>query len=87
RNEALQYVETCDLPIVIKKDGLAAGKGVIIAFTREDALEGVKKIYQEEKGKVVFESYLEGEEFSLMTFVNGDYAVPFDCIAQDHKRA
>ena len=87
RNEALQYVETCDLPIVIKKDGLAAGKGVIIAFTREDALEGVKTIYQEEKGKVVFESYLEGEEFSLMTFVNGDYAVPFDCIAQDHKRA
>ena len=39
------------------------------------------------KRKVVFESYLEGEEFSLMTFVNGDYAVPFDCIAQDHKRA
>ena len=43
RNEALQYVETCDLPIVIKKDGLAAGKGVI-AFTREDALEGVKNL-------------------------------------------
>ena len=86
RNEALQYVETCDLPIVIKKDGLAAGKGVIIAFTRRRIRRG-QKIYQEEKGKVVFESYLEGEEFSLMTFVNGDYAVPFDCIAQDHKRA
>ena len=86
RNEALQYVETCDLPIVIKKDGLAAGKGVIIAFTREDALEGVKNLSRR-KRKVVFESYLEGEEFSLMTFVNGDYAVPFDCIAQDHKRA
>ena len=45
------------------------------------------KNLSEEKRKVVFESYLEGEEFSLMTFVNGDYAVPFDCIAQDHKRA
>jgi hypothetical protein len=34
----------------------------------------------------IFEQFLEGEEFSLMTFINGDYAVPFDCIAQDHKR-
>ena len=51
RNEALQYVETCDLPIVIKKDGLAAGKGVIIAFTREDALEGVKQFIKKKKGK------------------------------------
>ena len=51
RNEALQYVETCDLPIVIKKDGLAAGKGVIIAFTREDALEGVKNLSRRKKGK------------------------------------
>ncbi len=40
-----------------------------------------------EEGTVVFETFLEGEEFSLMTFVNGDLAVPFHCIAQDHKRA
>lgn len=87
QSDALKYVETCELPVVIKKDGLAAGKGVIIAKTRDEAIEGVKAVYPEEQGRVVFESFLEGEEFSLMTFVNGDYAVPFDCIAQDHKRA
>lgn len=87
RKDALAYVETCELPVVIKKDGLAAGKGVIIAHTRDEAIDGVKAVYPEEQGQVVFENFLEGEEFSLMTFVNGDYAVPFDCIAQDHKRA
>ncbi|MGX0845843.1 phosphoribosylamine---glycine ligase [Staphylococcus capitis] len=87
QSDALKYVETCELPVVIKKDGLAAGKGVIIAKTRDEAIEGVKAVYPEEQGRVVFESFLEGEEFSLMTFVNGHYAVPFDCIAQDHKRA
>ncbi|MGE6926804.1 phosphoribosylamine--glycine ligase [Staphylococcus capitis] len=87
QSDALKYVETCELPVVIKKDGLAAGKGVIIAKTLDEAIEGVKAVYPEEQGRVVFESFLEGEEFSLMTFVNGDYAVPFDCIAQDHKRA
>ncbi|PNZ70413.1 phosphoribosylamine--glycine ligase [Staphylococcus croceilyticus] len=87
KTEALDYVNQCELPIVAKKDGLAAGKGVIIAETREDAIEAVETLYPEEQGKVVFEQFLEGEEFSLMTFINGDYAVPFDCIAQDHKRA
>ena len=70
-----------------QKDGLAAGKGVIIANTRDEAIEAVEVLYPQEDGKVVFEQFLEGEEFSLMTFINGDYAVPFDCIAQDHKRA
>lgn len=87
KTEALDYVNQCELPIVAKKDGLAAGKGVIIAETRKDAIEAVETLYPEEQGKVVFEQFLEGEEFSLMTFINGDYAVPFDCIAQDHKRA
>lgn len=87
RSVAINYVESCELPVVIKKDGLAAGKGVIIAKSREEAIEGVKAVYPNKEGKVVFERFLEGEEFSLMTFVNGDYAVPFDCIAQDHKRA
>ncbi|MEQ6029385.1 phosphoribosylamine--glycine ligase [Staphylococcus saccharolyticus] len=87
RSAAIKYVESCELPVVIKKDGLAAGKGVIIAKSREEAIEGVKAVYPNEEGKVVFERFLEGEEFSLMTFVNGDYAVPFDCIAQDHKCA
>lgn len=87
KNEALNYVNDCELPIVVKKDGLAAGKGVIIANTRDEAIEAVEVLYPQEDGKVVFEQFLEGEEFSLMTFINGDYAVPFDCIAQDHKRA
>ncbi|PTF13433.1 phosphoribosylamine--glycine ligase [Staphylococcus devriesei] len=87
KTEALDFVNICELPIVVKKDGLAAGKGVIIAHTREEAIEAVEEVYPEEQGKVVFEQFLEGEEFSLMTFVNEEYAVPFDCIAQDHKRA
>ncbi len=82
KTDALAYVNHCDLPIVVKKDGLAAGKGVIIAETREDAIKAVETLYPEEHGEVVFEQFLEGEEFSLMTFINGDYAVPFDCIAQ-----
>ncbi|WP_392449925.1 phosphoribosylamine--glycine ligase [Staphylococcus massiliensis] len=86
--DAMAYVRDCDVPVVLKKDGLAAGKGVIIANTRDEAVEAVEAMYQErEDSKVVFEAFLEGEEFSLMTFVNGDYAVPFSCIAQDHKCA
>lgn len=87
KEEALVFVETCDLPIVIKKDGLAAGKGVVIATKRDEAKEAVQQMFEEKSGTIVFEEFLEGEEFSLMTFVNGKRAVPFDCIAQDHKRA
>lgn len=87
KTEALEYVETCELPVVLKKDGLAAGKGVIIAKTRQEAIEAVDTLYPQEREKVVFEAFLEGEEFSVMTFVNGNYAVPFETIAQDHKRA
>ncbi|MCU5745623.1 phosphoribosylamine--glycine ligase [Staphylococcus sp. SQ8-PEA] len=87
KQEALDYLSQCDYPIVLKKDGLAAGKGVIIATNREEAIAAIEKLHDSENEVVVFEEYLEGEEFSLMTLVNGDYAVPFDCIAQDHKRA
>ncbi|UEX89483.1 phosphoribosylamine--glycine ligase [Staphylococcus ratti] len=87
KTEALKYVQDCELPIVLKKDGLAAGKGVIIAQTRQEALDAVDTLYPNENEKVVFETFLEGEEFSVMTFVNGSYAVPFETIAQDHKRA
>ena len=62
-------------------------KGVIVALTREEAREGVETLYQTPHEKVVFEEFLDGEEYSVMTFVNQSYAVPFDCIAQDHKRA
>ncbi|MCG7338807.1 phosphoribosylamine--glycine ligase [Staphylococcus sp. ACRSN] len=87
KQSALEYVKHCEYPVVLKKDGLAAGKGVIIAMNHKEALDGIDELYPEEDGIVVFEQFLEGEEFSLMTFVNGEYAVPFDCIAQDHKRA
>lgn len=87
KEKALTYVETCPIPIVLKKDGLAAGKGVIVALTREEAREAVETLYTTDDEKVVFEEFLEGEEFSVMTFVNEEFAVPFDCIAQDHKRA
>ncbi|WP_323702769.1 phosphoribosylamine--glycine ligase [Mammaliicoccus sp. Dog046] len=87
KDEALRYVETCKIPIVLKKDGLAAGKGVIVALTRDEARAGVAELYVTQKEKVVFEEFLDGEEYSVMTFVNQEYAIPFDCIAQDHKRA
>lgn len=87
KEKALIYVEACPIPIVLKKDGLAAGKGVIVALTREEAREAVETLYTTDDEKVVFEEFLEGEEFSVMTFVNEEFAVPFDCIAQDHKRA
>ncbi|MEY9140415.1 phosphoribosylamine--glycine ligase [Mammaliicoccus lentus] len=87
KEKALTYVEACPIPIVLKKDGLAAGKGVIVALTREEARQAVETLYITDDEKVVFEEFLEGEEFSVMTFVNEEFAVPFDCIAQDHKRA
>ncbi len=74
----LNISENCELPVV-KKDGLAAGKGAIA--DTEAARSAIEIMYgDEEEGTVVFETFLEGEEFSLMTFVNGDLAVPFDCI-------
>lgn len=87
KQSAMDYIQSCEYPVVLKKDGLAAGKGVIIANNYDEAVAGIDELYPQEEGIVVFEQFLEGEEFSLMTFVNGDYAVPFDCIAQDHKRA
>ncbi len=78
-------------PIVIKADGLAAGKGVTVAMTLEEALQAVKEMLQDVKfgeasKKVVIEEFLDGQEFSLMAFVNGTNVHPM-VIAQDHKRA
>ena len=78
-------------PIVIKADGLAAGKGVTVAITLDEALLRLKKCWSDAKfgeasSTVVIEEFLEGEEFSLMAFVNGETVVPLE-IAQDHKRA
>lgn len=85
--DALKYLEEKGTPIVIKYDGLAAGKGVVVAMDRETAVDAINDFYAEEGAKVVFEEYLEGEEYSLMVIVNDDFCIPFDTIAQDHKRA
>ena len=88
-NSALQYVKSRPLPAVIKYDGLAAGKGVVIAATYEEAENALKDMLLDEsfgKGKVVIEDFLEGPEFSFMCLVNGDKVYPLE-LAQDHKRA
>lgn len=89
--EAKKYVEKLGAPIVIKADGLAAGKGVTVALTMEEALTSLQEMLLDEKfgeasATVVIEEFLEGEEFSLMALVNGEIVVPLE-IAQDHKRA
>ena len=86
---AWEYVKAGSLPTVLKYDGLAAGKGVVIAETLEQAEEALRDMLQDEKfgkGKVVIEEYLEGPEFSLLCFVNGTDVYPMP-VAQDHKRA
>ncbi len=86
--DASDYVKEQGAPIVIKKDGLAAGKGVAVAMTETEALDALKEMFAEgENNPVVIEEFLEGEEFSLMVLVNGEYTLPFDIVAQDHKRA
>ena len=89
--EAKQYIEEKGAPIVIKADGLAAGKGVTVALTLEEALQSAEEMlvgqkFGEASSRVVIEEFLSGEEFSLMAFVNGDVVIPLE-IAQDHKRA
>ena len=87
--EALAYVNKHGAPIVIKYDGLAAGKGVVVALNIEDAINALKDMLLDKTfgdAKVVIEDYLEGPEFSLMAFVNGNKVFPM-VIAQDHKRA
>lgn len=87
---AKAYIEKMGAPIVIKADGLAAGKGVVVAMTKQEALDAIHDMlvgakFGEASAKVVIEEYLDGEEFSLMAFVNGDKVYPM-VIAQDHKR-
>ena len=88
-DEALAYVKKGSLPTVLKYDGLAAGKGVVIATTMEEAEDTLRDMLLDTrfgKGSVVIEEFLTGEEFSLMCFVAGSKicAMP---VAQDHKRA
>ncbi|MBR5206021.1 MAG: phosphoribosylamine--glycine ligase [Alistipes sp.] len=86
---AMAYVRRGPLPTVLKYDGLAAGKGVVIAQTYEEAEATLRDMLLDTKfgeGRVVIEDFLEGEEFSLMCFVAGHNVVPMP-VAQDHKRA
>ena len=89
--EAKSYIEKQGAPIVVKADGLALGKGVVVAETGEQAVEAAHDMLLDNKfgdsgARVVIEEFLDGEEFSLFAFVNGDkfYILP---TAQDHKRA
>ena len=87
---ALEYVATCPIPTVIKADGLALGKGVIIAFTREEAVDAVKammcdKAFGKSGDRIVIEEFLEGPEVSVLAFTDGKAVVPM-VSSMDHKR-
>ncbi|HFU4009766.1 TPA: phosphoribosylamine--glycine ligase [Streptococcus suis] len=89
--EAKAYIEEQGAPIVVKADGLALGKGVVVAETVEQAIDAAREMLLDNKfgdsgARVVIEEFLAGEEFSLFALVNGDkfYIMP---TAQDHKRA
>ena len=89
--EALKYVESAPAPIVVKADGLALGKGVVVAMTREEAAAAVKnamldRAFGESGVRVVIEEYLEGPEMSVLSFTDGSTLVPM-VASMDHKRA
>lgn len=87
--EALEYVKARPLPAVIKYDGLAAGKGVVVAQSYEEAEEALRDMLLDAsfgEGKVLVEEFLSGPEFSFMCLVNGRKVYPL-ALAQDHKRA
>ena len=90
-DSALKYIETAPLPTVIKADGLALGKGVVIAETREDAENAVRSmmednVFGESGSRVVIEEFLTGPEVSVLSFTDGKTLVPM-ISSMDHKRA
>lgn len=89
--KALAYLETVDMPVVLKADGLALGKGVLICETLEEAKEGVKTIMEDKKfgtagNRMVIEEFMTGREVSVLSFVDGK-TIKIMSSAQDHKRA
>ena len=89
--KALEYFETAKMPIVLKADGLALGKGVLICQTLEEAKEGVKTLMMDKKfgsagDEIVIEEFMTGREVSVLSFVDGNI-VKIMSSAQDHKRA
>lgn len=90
-DKALEYVKTCSIPVVVKADGLALGKGVLICETRDEALSAVKTIMEDKAfgksgDKVVIEEFLTGPEVSVLSFTDGNVVVPM-VSSMDHKRA
>ena len=89
--EALRYLETAPVPTVVKADGLALGKGVTVAMTREEARGAVREIMEDKKfgasgDRIVIEEYLEGPEVSVLSFTDGTTVIPM-VSSMDHKRA
>ncbi|MCK4590184.1 MAG: phosphoribosylamine--glycine ligase, partial [Candidatus Latescibacteria bacterium] len=90
-DKAIGYIKAKGAPIVVKADGLAAGKGAVVAMTEEEAIEAVEKMlvektFGEAGDKVVIEEYLRGEEASVLALSDGETIVPL-VPSQDHKRA
>ena len=90
-DRALAYLETSPLPVVIKADGLALGKGVTVAATREEAVRAVTEAMRDKKfgksgNRIVIEEFLSGPEVSVLTFTDGKTVVPM-VSSMDHKRA
>ncbi|MBE6662021.1 MAG: phosphoribosylamine--glycine ligase [Ruminococcaceae bacterium] len=88
---AIQYLDTAPIPTVVKADGLALGKGVIIAFTRAEAVAAVRSIMEDKQfgesgNNIVIEEFLEGPEVSVLSFTDGKTVVPM-ISSMDHKRA
>ena len=89
--EAMEYLETSKYPIVLKADGLALGKGVLICNTKEEAMDGVKELMLDKKfgnagNTIVIEEFMTGREVSVLSFVDGK-TIKIMTSAQDHKRA
>ena len=89
--KALEYLETASMPIVLKADGLALGKGVLICHTPEEAKAGVREIMTDKKfgaagNQMVIEEFMTGREVSVLSFVDGD-TIRIMTSSQDHKRA
>lgn len=88
---ALKYLETAPIPTVVKADGLALGKGVTVAMTREEAVAAVKscmedKVFGESGSHIVIEEFLTGPEVSVLSFTDGNVVIPM-VSSMDHKRA
>jgi len=90
-SDALEYIKTAPIPTVIKADGLALGKGVIIAITRQEAEDAIRFIMEDKAfgasgNRIVVEEFLEGPEVSVLSFTDGETVIPM-ISSMDHKRA